>query len=532
MSETNILAIFTPQASPEQFPASEKPDAGADTGFQRFLDDAVQKTSPAAENNKSDADPRNRSSQQTESTQKADRPSAPDNREANAAQEPLNKIDSAQNNRVERSARELASVDNYQQAVDHLKDLGFDTETIDLLLEFLASDSGANAAALLQSLVANLSPLNDNFLKNFLAGNTSEQNLLAQQQNRQGLVAGLLKQAGLTDQEAQDLIQKIQSFQTNSSNTKDSLTDKTRIAENTVRLPEVSSQAAGEAVKDSASKQKGGENSESKADIYNKIQAKANASEPADRKSSIDKLLTQETNRPQENGASEVDKKITFKNATIEKTVVQNNLQGINQTNGNASEGTANKGLETLKVSDYQIQNINAVSENGQKTAPSTVKAALPENPVYKTPIETRVIDQIVNRISLRSNGSKNVIKIRLDPPSLGTVRLNITTSGESVRAVIITENHAVKLIIENNLSQLRDSMNGQGLKMDGFTVLVGGESHPEFSGQNDHPNSSDSEFSDFMDPKEKPVVESEAEPVSLASFGLHGFSQVVNVFA
>lgn len=531
MSETNILAIFTPQASPEQFPASEKPDAGADTGFQRFLDDAVHKASPAAENNKSDTDPRNRSSQPTESTQKADRSSAPDSREANAAQKPLNKIDSAQNNnRVERSARELASVDNYQQAIDHLKDLGFDTETIDLLLEFLASDSGTNAAALLQSLVANLSQLNDNFLKDFLAGNTSEQNLLAQQQNRQGLVADLLKQAGLTDQEAQDLIQKIQSFQTNSS-TKDSLADKTRIAENTVRLPEVSSQAAGEAVKDSASKQKGGENSESKADIYNKIQAKANTSEPADRKSSIDKLLTQEANRPQENVVSEAGKKIAFKNATIEKTVVQNNLQGINQTSGNTSEGTVNKGLETLKISDFQVQNINAVSENGQKTS-SSVKAALPENPVYKTPIETRIIDQIVNRISLRSNGSQNVIKIRLDPPSLGTVRLNITTSGESVRAVIIAENPAVKLIIENNLSQLRDSMNGQGLKMDGFTVLVGGESHPEFSGQNDHPDSSGSEFSDFMDPKEKPVVESEAEPVSLASFGFHGFSQAVNVFA
>jgi flagellar hook-length control protein FliK len=41
---------------------------------------------------------------------------------------------------------------------------------------------------------------------------------------------------------------------------------------------------------------------------------------------------------------------------------------------------------------------------------------------------------------------------------------------------MIIAENHAVKQTIENNFNQLRDAMSEQGLKVDSFSVSVGGE--------------------------------------------------------
>ena len=56
-------------------------------------------------------------------------------------------------------------------------------------------------------------------------------------------------------------------------------------------------------------------------------------------------------------------------------------------------------------------------------------------------------------------------------------MRLNISTVGDSVRTVIIAENQAVKQTIENNFNQLRDAMSDQGLKVDSFSVTVGGES-------------------------------------------------------
>ena len=42
---------------------------------------------------------------------------------------------------------------------------------------------------------------------------------------------------------------------------------------------------------------------------------------------------------------------------------------------------------------------------------------------------------------------------------------------------MVIAENHAVKQTIENNVNQLRDAMSEQGLKVDSFSVTVGGES-------------------------------------------------------
>ena len=42
---------------------------------------------------------------------------------------------------------------------------------------------------------------------------------------------------------------------------------------------------------------------------------------------------------------------------------------------------------------------------------------------------------------------------------------------------MVIAENHAVKQTIENNFNQLRDAMSEQGLKVDSFSVSVGGES-------------------------------------------------------
>jgi flagellar hook-length control protein FliK len=90
------------------------------------------------------------------------------------------------------------------------------------------------------------------------------------------------------------------------------------------------------------------------------------------------------------------------------------------------------------------------------------------------------VIRQIANQFSAADNKVKGEIQLKLDPPSLGAVRLRVVTQGDSIRALIIADHHAVKQLIENNLPQLRDAINGQGLKVESFSVLVGGQSHQE----------------------------------------------------
>lgn len=158
-------------------------------------------------------------------------------------------------------------------------------------------------------------------------------------------------------------------------------------------------------------------------------------------------------------------------------------------------------------------------------------KIALPENSIYKAPIETRVIDQIINRLSIRSNGSQSEVKIQLDPPSLGKVRMNIITSGDGVRTVILAENQAVKQVIESNLSQLRDSMLSQGLKLDGFSVLVGGGGNQEFSQQKDHSSQSGTSDFDYIDIEDL-EIEGKQESTRQTSFIFDDSSQTFSVMA
>ncbi len=108
---------------------------------------------------------------------------------------------------------------------------------------------------------------------------------------------------------------------------------------------------------------------------------------------------------------------------------------------------------------------------------------------------------------------------------------MNIVTSGDGVRTVIVAENQAVKQVIESNLSQLRDSMLSQGLKLDGFSVFVGGDSNPEFSQQRDHSGQPDTNDFDHINPDDL-GVEANQEPTRQTSFIFDEISQTVSVIA
>ena len=135
------------------------------------------------------------------------------------------------------------------------------------------------------------------------------------------------------------------------------------------------------------------------------------------------------------------------------------------------------KGLESTKTGpDLQVQPPPSNPDNVIKVTQAN-KPVLPEKLIARGASETKILNQIVNKLNVRTSGAQNEVHVKLDPPSLGTVRLNISTVGDSVRTVIIAENHAVKQTIENNFNQLRDAMSDQGLKVDSFSVTVGGES-------------------------------------------------------
>jgi len=529
VGQPDFLAVFTPQAPVEQAVTPQRHDVSDDDGFQRIMDDASHRVSPANENNKPETDRQNHSPSQKPSDKKPIEKSKPKEGQPidqtnskeidqNTTQEPLSETEPTPTESENIAPQELASVDNFQEAMDHLKELGFDVQTMETLLEIFNNDSGLDVGALLQSLTAQNSKLKDFSFQDYLSTNSLDENSFSQLENRKGLINDLLKQAGFTDKEAKNFIQKFESQQNNRSNLNGELAKQDFSAVDKMTKPEVTSQASKDLVNIETGTKKKEETTVKKSEIKNKFNPDGNKHRDGGGSKGDEKVSSTGDNV-----------KVESKDTRQEKTISQSTI-GMKYADANL-DATKSKSLEAIKANgEVQVLNNNGAGGGNNKSILNT-KAAISENTIYKAPIESRVIDQIINRLSIRSNGSQSEVKIQLDPPSLGRVRMNIITSGDGVRTVIIAENQAVKQVIENNLSQLRDSMLSQGLKLDGFSVFVGGDSNPEFSQQRDHSGQPDTNDFDHINTEDLEVETNQAS-TRQTSFIFDDISQTVSVIA
>ena len=107
--------------------------------------------------------------------------------------------------------------------------------------------------------------------------------------------------------------------------------------------------------------------------------------------------------------------------------------------------------------------------------------------------VAQKVVGQIVEGARIQVENGETKAKIFLNPPSLGKLNLQIITREDQVRVTFFAENSQVKEIIENNLTQLRQSFAQQGLRVENFDVFV--DYHP-----NGQPTGRDNLFSGFRD--------------------------------
>jgi hypothetical protein len=88
-------------------------------------------------------------------------------------------------------------------------------------------------------------------------------------------------------------------------------------------------------------------------------------------------------------------------------------------------------------------------------------------------PVAQKVVEQIVEGARIQVENGQTKAKIFLQPPSLGKLNLQIIAREDQIKVTFFAENLQVKEIIENNLSQLRQSFVEQGLRVDNFDVFV-----------------------------------------------------------
>ncbi len=484
---SSVLALFSPQPPVE--PTAPKADRGSDSNFNDFLNNATDQVEKTQKPSPGDSANNNNETE----VGKMSKPKMKNKNDKLETHDGKYQETATANENEPITQTEIVTKDSILEEngafTMKLMELGIDQEQFEALLEHLGLNGEMNFDSLLQSLTQSLNQNRITVGKDIDSLPQSE--LLARLQQHEGEAINLLKKAGLTDDQAKNLIDHLKSAPITNIAQKE--VDKTLDLNLKKEIQAQQEAASTEKVKlktteqsktskNSGQQEKGTENNvpvQVKETFKKAEKAERPASaEKTERAASIDKLLEtpKGSEAPRITAAEPLGNKGT-QTSKFNQLLNDNNAQAtLVQTDAGKDAGIF-KGLESAKAGpELQVQAPTAAADNAIKAVESS-KSVLPEKLIARGATETKIINQIVNKLSTRGGGAQNEVQIRLDPPSLGTVRLNITTVGDSVRTMIIAENHAVKQTIENNFNQLRDAMSEQGLKVDSFSVTVGGES-------------------------------------------------------
>jgi len=340
-----------------------------------------------------------------------------------------------------------------QKLVDRLKELGVETQKINSLLEYLRNQANGQGDSLLQALSGLLETAAQAFQdRTGLDALTTAQQTTGDAQAKD--ILNTLLQAGLSEADARKILDNLRATLTAKSET-NSLLQLDRAA-----APAALKNAEGASSNSSSSQnfQNTGQRPTGNPLLLN-TEGSPVSGLGDDKLESLTTLLT-----PDKNVAATQ----TNPQQSILGKAALNSLSALNLTGTapTASQGHAEGAL---------VPGGSAVGDASAK-AIDALRPVAAETYSARATVDKSVATQIVEKFSLKGMGNQREFNIRLDPPSLGTVRMNVTSSGDMVRTTIVAENQMVKQVIEGNLNQLKDSITSQGLKVDSFTVLVGGD--------------------------------------------------------
>jgi flagellar hook-length control protein FliK len=132
------------------------------------------------------------------------------------------------------------------------------------------------------------------------------------------------------------------------------------------------------------------------------------------------------------------------------------------------------------------------LSENFPKELFKELALEAPENKADLEPsaklVEVTEKDKFkieFNRMQLDTLLKKSEIKLQLNPPSLGSVKIKLVSSPQEFTARIETSNDSAMKIVEQNLPQLKEGLEKAGIRIDHIEVVLGEEKSRQQQSQN-----------------------------------------------
>jgi flagellar hook-length control protein FliK len=156
-----------------------------------------------------------------------------------------------------------------------------------------------------------------------------------------------------------------------------------------------------------------------------------------------------------------------------------------------------------MLLQDMKLEDTENVEDNNNSSTMKNSMAAIADqrqnftvgdaSALSKTEISPNLrpqylIDQIVNSRELLEKGEGQV-KLTLNPPSLGTLDMDVRVRSNRIEVMVMADNKDVKQILQTHLSDLKSALQEHGLQIDRFNIQwqdgSQGSTFREYAGRN-----------------------------------------------
>ena len=117
-----------------------------------------------------------------------------------------------------------------------------------------------------------------------------------------------------------------------------------------------------------------------------------------------------------------------------------------------------------------QMQDMQKPAENLQQTQGSAIAA---ERTTERFDLQRtqKIIDQIADYVKIHSGEKLTSMEIELNPASLGSVNLHVSSKGGVISAQLYAQDEAVRAALESQVAALKESLEAQGMKVDAIEI-------------------------------------------------------------
>ena len=158
--------------------------------------------------------------------------------------------------------------------------------------------------------------------------------------------------------------------------------------------------------------------------------------------------------------------------AAVKTGDAQNPADSGDDKDSNPRENAAKASTDAAIPAASAEKPATAIPINAQ--VQKAVEAIKVEKTEIRTPVQAKeIINQVLEKAKVILTGDKSEMVMDLKPDSLGKLSLKVVTENGIVMAKFVAESQQVKQVLETNMQLLKDSLEKQGMNVQGFSVSV-----------------------------------------------------------